>query len=49
MIGRRLVQKASKGGLVEPFAFMWTEDEAEAKTDRDSEAPLSGFGWMESA
>jgi hypothetical protein len=44
-----MVQKASKGGLVEPFAFMLTEDEAEAKTDRNSEAPPSGFGWKESA
>jgi len=43
------VQKASKGGLGQPFAFMWTEDEAGAKTDRNSEVPLSGFGWMESA
>jgi hypothetical protein len=43
------VQKASKGGFVRPFAFMWTDDEAEAKTDRNSEAPPSGFGWMKSA
>lgn len=43
------MQKASKGGFIRSFAFMWTEDEAGAKTDRNSEVPPSGFGWMESA
>jgi hypothetical protein len=26
------VRKASKGGFMRPFAFMWTEDEAERKS-----------------